>query len=470
MPKRHIDDVDIDYYLLLLDKDGAVRREADGSLLSEALGGLVRDGVTDVFVISHGWMGDIPAAIQQYDRWIRVMARQAADRARVRQLVPDFKALTIGIHWPSLPWGDDRLESAVLGEDLDELAAEREMSASELVDRYAQRLADTPRARQALAMIVDYADSAAPRSAGAEGIPPELEAAYRDLFAEAGLGTGGAGAPPGMDQADFAPAKTSEQWMKALSHDSVTRPQGGPGLLGGGVLSNLRDRLLSPVRQMSFWAMKHRARVVGERAVHQLLVNLQTQAPQARFHLMGHSFGCIVMTAAVAGPIADGRLTNPLPRPVDSLFLVQGAMSLWSFADMIPFPPSEAGYFKPLRAAPHMVGGPIVTTRSSHDSAVGTFFPIGATLGQERTLGEDDLPEYGGIGTFGVRGTQPAFDRPIDNASATYHFDPGSVYNIEASSVISRGGFPSGAHSDIAHPEVAHVFWEAALSGIGRTD
>lgn len=267
---------------------------------------------------------------------------------------------------------------------------------------------------------------------------------------------------------DFDPFDTSQQWMTAMKAEAGTAPAGGPGLLGGGVLSNLRDLLLSPVRQMSFWAMKHRARVVGESAVHQLLVTLQTQVSQARFHLMGHSFGCIVMSAAVAGPIADGRITDPLPRPVDSLFLVQGAMSLWSFADTIPFPPSEPGYFKALRATPSMVGGPIVTTRSSHDSAVGTFFPLGATLGHERTLGDDDLPEYGGIGTFGARGTQPIVDRLIDSASAAYHFDPGSVYNIDASSVISHGDFPSGAHSDIAHPEVVHIFWEAALSGIGR--
>ena len=38
-----------------------------------------------VFFLSHGWKGDVPAAIDQYDRWIGEMARSAADRAAARQ-------------------------------------------------------------------------------------------------------------------------------------------------------------------------------------------------------------------------------------------------------------------------------------------------------------------------------------------------------------------------------------------------
>ena len=58
---------------------------------------------------------------------------------------------------------------------------------------------------------------------------------------------------------------------------------------------------------------------MGERAVHPLLVNLQTQAPQARCHLMGHSFGCIVMTAAITGPLANRRIIDPSPRSTPTM-------------------------------------------------------------------------------------------------------------------------------------------------------
>ena len=143
-----------------------------------------------------------------------------------------------------------------------------------------------------------------------------------------------------------------------------------------------------PVRQLSFWAMKHRAVHVGETGVHALLTGLQQAAPGARFHLMGHSFGCIVVSAAISGPLAQGTITSRLPRPVNSLFLVQGALSLWSFAERLPFPPNAPGYFRPIDLAPALVSGPIVTTRSTFDRAVGTFFPLGARLGHELLLGD----------------------------------------------------------------------------------
>jgi hypothetical protein len=53
-------------------------------------------------------------------------------------------------------------------------------------------------------------------------------------------------------------------------------------------------------------------------------------------------------------------------------------------------------------------------------------------------------------------------DLAILPADAAYRFKPGWVYNIESSRVICRGEGSSGAHSDIAHPEVAHAVWEAA--------
>ena len=52
-------------------------------------------------------------------------------------------------------------------------------------------------------------------------------------------------------------------------------------------------------------------------------------ATQARVHLMGHSFGCIVMSSILGGPGAEAAL----PRAVDSLALVQGAVSLWAFGE-----------------------------------------------------------------------------------------------------------------------------------------
>ena len=51
-------------------------------------------------------------------------------------------------------------------------------------------------------------------------------------------------------------------------------------------------------------------------------------------------------------------------------------------------------------------------------------------------------------------------------ATADYAFDKGKVYNLDGSRFICRGDGMSGAHSDIAGPEVAHVIWEAAFASV----
>ena len=109
MPIRQIPQTDLRYYLIAYNETGKERRESDGTLLSEdALRALASQDITDVFLISHGWKGDIPAAIEQYDRWVSTMDKNAGDRAKADQRPRGFKPLIIGLHWPSLPWAVSR--------------------------------------------------------------------------------------------------------------------------------------------------------------------------------------------------------------------------------------------------------------------------------------------------------------------------------------------------------------------------
>jgi hypothetical protein len=69
------------------------------------------------------------------------------------------------------------------------------------------------------------------------------------------------------------------------------------------------------------------------------------------------------------------------------------------------------------------------------------------------------------VGSFGAQGLgDVAADMEMQSSTYTYRFQPGRVYNLEASKVIKDGSPPSGAHSDIAHPEVAHAMWQAVLA------
>jgi len=212
---------------------------------------------------------------------------------------------------------------------------------------------------------------------------------------------------------------------------------------------------------LSFWKMKDRARTVGESAGFSLLSSAQKAVPQGRdvrFHLMGHSFGCIVMSAFLNGP--DGK--GMLPAPVHSLTLVQGATSLWGYCTANPPLTSNPGYFRGL-VDQKKVAGAILTTQSKRDSAVGRFYPIAAGVARQVNFAPGDkLPKYGGIGSFGLQGPGLALhDLPIGDAAQSYGFERGHVYNLECTNVIKDGTGASGAHSDIAKPEVAHALWES---------
>jgi hypothetical protein len=450
MPIRKVAGNDAEYTLIVFDENGKERREPDGTLMSERVKHRVASAaprVTDVFFMSHGWKGDVPAAIEQYDAWVGTMEGLRSDSAAARQRRPEFAPLVVGLHWPSLPWGVETIPAG--GGAL--LSAGDEMKApiDTQVEAYASRIADTPAARAAIRSILDGAR----RDRNATALSPAMRAAYTTLFAESGLESGDASGRPGADQGGFDPdaiiADARTDGGQATAADT-------PGLLGFG--DRVLDALLMPLRQLSFWKMKDRGRRFGETGGHELLSQLQGASTDARFHLMGHSFGCIVVSAAVAG--APGG--PPLPRPVDSLFLVQGALSLWSFAGDVPYAPGTAGYFNRI-VKRGLVRGPLVTTRSTRDTAVGRFYPMGANLAMQLVLGKK-YPAYGGIGTFGIQGVAGAEDMPMQPATFAYRFSEGRVYNLEASGIIKNGTGASGAHSDIAHPEVGHAFWSAVLA------
>jgi pimeloyl-ACP methyl ester carboxylesterase len=223
--------------------------------------------------------------------------------------------------------------------------------------------------------------------------------------------------------------------------------------------SGASNALLAPLVQLSFWKMKDRACRFGESGGFAFLSALMdsSRSREVRFHLMGHSFGCIAASACACG---SGNLR--LPGRVYSVVLVQGALSLWSYCASIPQVPGKAGYFRKLISRNATIG-PIVTTQSTHDTAVGSLYPMAAGAAGQVAMAPGDLPKYGGVGTFGARGDGlDIIDLVVQNTDFEYGFEPNRIYNIDCSTVICDGGPPSGAHSDIAKPEIAHLVWSAS--------
>jgi hypothetical protein len=306
----------ISYKLISYDAEGCERGDDPEGLMSgRTLDAIADASVTDVFLLSHGWRGDVPAARSQYGRWIAAMAGCNSDVARIKAKRPHFRPLLVGLHWPSEPWGDDSLAGAAsfgtAGAD----------PVGELVEEAAAKTVDTPAARAALRIIVTsaLADNNPPR------LPDEVRAAYAALDRETGMGHGGEAATPGDDREPF---------------DAEAIYQGGQEATFS--FGGFTDGVLSPLRTLSFWTMKDRARRFGEAGAHQLLAILMRAAAgrDVRFHFMGHSFGCIVASAAVTGP--EG---STLPAPIDSLVLIQGALSLWSYCSDIPSAPGRPAIF-----------------------------------------------------------------------------------------------------------------------------
>jgi hypothetical protein len=438
MPIETVPGTDLTYFLIAYDAAGRERTDdPDGLMSQRAVETLAAEPITDIFIFSHGWQGDVPAAREQYNRWIATMMADSAGLERMRQARPGFRPLMIGFHWPSLPWGDESLGGAVSFGGPAAATAAPPIAA--LVDEYAGRFADTPATRAALETIFTTAlvDPMPPT------LPPEVRQAYEVLDRESGLGSDGPTAAPGDDREPFDPESSYQQ---AADEEGVSF---GGFSLGG---------LLAPLRLLSFFKMKDRARAIGESGGHALLRQLQQASPEAHFHLMGHSFGTGVVSGILGGPGARGALV----RPVDSVVLVQGAISFWSYCSAVPFAPGEPGYFQSI-AAERKVRGPILTTRTAFDTAVGRIYPLAAGLAGQISYAPGELPKYGAIGGYGIQGPGlDLVDLKMLPADQQYGFEPGKVYNLDCNEVIRNGPPPVGAHGDFLQPQVANAVWEAA--------
>ena len=439
--RTQVDGRKIEYWLIEFDKHGNEKPDS-GALASDAvLEALRASNATDVFVMSHGWHGDWDAALRQYDLWV-----DAFLDATPAKTSREFRPFVVGVHWPSLALAPTRVERDSEGKTLsgddkhDPDDTSLPASVAEAVDAYADLLGDTAATRRALKTILD-AEAAAIRL---EKSAPARKA-LRDLERAINL--------------EEPPLPSDDDEDTALS--AVIAGEGK--VLGDGVLLGLP---LLALRQLSFWKMKQRAFTVGTAGVAPLLRDLQRAAgDNARVHVMGHSFGCIVVSGAVLG---DG---TPPPHPVRSMVLMQGALSLWAFADDA-YGTGKPGRFRMLRDR-RFVDGPIVTSQSRWDYALGRYYPAGVRVAAWMPGGADHLvlgdsgtvPKWGAVGTFGIQGAG-AKNLTIAEVTTSTRLSAGTVYNVDADQIIddvASGGW-GGAHNDIAHVETGRLAWRAALS------
>lgn len=416
-------------------------RPARQSEIDALLGEVPAQGLTDLFIFSHGWNNSRSAARSLYERFF----------GEVRPLldtppIPHRRAATvgtIGVIWPSMRWPDEAPPAAREG---GAASINTPPSDAELVLELKAvfRGADEQRLLHQLARLLDER-------------PKDRRALARFHQLMGRLTTGPDAAAAGEDNGEVA-LLTNDPEQVFTRFATVAprhrRPGGAAGL--GDVFGQLWSGAKEALRAATYWEMKKRAGIVGKEGLGPLIGRLHRAQPNLRVHLLGHSFGARAVSFALAG-LPDGA--SEAASPVKSIVLFQGAFSHFAFAEALPHDRSRAGA---LAGMARRVDGPLLASHSLLDTAVGKAYPLASIVSRDDAAADDDLLfQWGAIGHDGAQAVN-ATELRFGPVGQSYPFAAGRFSNLDGNGLIKEGGPPAGAHGDIFHPEIAWATLVAA--------
>lgn len=334
---------------------------------------------SDILFFSHGWNTDFTGAVSLYRDFLAALQQVCANHP-----LNGFNPIFVGITWPSAWFADDAGPNlASVATDVDDKVLAQVAAPLETADR--QRLYELADAATLshdealeLSALLLPAIAASDDEIDTAASPVDAEAL---VTAAALLGTVSAGTGTNFDPVTGLPDLT---------------------VLGGDGGFDPRDI----VRMFSLYQMKDRAGTVGAKGVATLLRQMLAASP-AKLRLLGHSFGCKVMLSAVCAAPAPGR-------PVESMLLMQPALSHLAIAATVPGRPGPGGY----RAVLDRVSGRIFTTYSAKDMPLHDVFHL--ALRRKEDLGEAKIStageppsRYAAMGGYGPRGSGERLLSPI---------------------------------------------------------
>lgn len=420
-------------------KDGDVFKQTQVDAVLKLVGQPAPGGVTDLFVISHGWNNDVPEAENLYSSIFAKIDEVLAQANAACTNVRARRAAVVGILWPSKKFD----EASLIAGGAAAMSAKSAAELTKSIDLLTSFVA-TPDAKKSLArasaLVPKLADSVDARDEFVRIIRAYMP---HDVNSEEPV------IPEDLFTLD------GDQLLQRLSrptHDG--KPTGGSGGAAGfgDWIGKAVDGAKNLVNLVTYYQMKNRAGTVGEKGVYNLLRQIREARPAdganaLRLHLIGHSFGCRLVTAATAGP------ANAPPLPVDTLTLLQAAFSHYGFAQS--YDGTHDGYFRRVVTDPARVRGPIVITFTAKDKAVGLAYPIASRVARQiaAAMGDANDP-YGGLGRNGAQKTPGAKTITLGQVGTAYAFALRGIYNLDSNAVI-------GGHSDLAHPEVAYAIVSA---------
>ena len=412
---------------------------------------LIKDEtITDLLVLSHGWNNDMAEAQMLYDELLGNIATLKGNVGGTK----DRKFGVLAIFWPSQKFADeDKLSGG---------AASLGSADQQLLKKMLDDLEGTFDAPDADARLQE-----------AKGLVPDLEhdPAARQKFADLVRAVVKEGTDGEVDESDKFFSLDGDELIERLSTTgeedleapdpeggAATHLGGGPAASGetgqaeglgdffGGLLSGARNAL----NYATYYQMKERAGLVGERGLGPLVSTIRADFPAVKVHLIGHSFGGrVVSTAATTG--APGVRCH-------TLTLLQAAFSHYAFSEDWDGKKS-AGLFRPAVADPARVAGPVMITCTKNDKAVGLAYAIASRLaGQVASALGDEHDKYGGIGRNGAQKTTVTHVGELLEVGGTYPpFTGNKLFNLKSDSFIS-------SHSDVRNPRVAYAVLSAVAS------
>jgi hypothetical protein len=418
------------------------RGNPDQGEVAALLAELPGQDLTDLLVFSHGWNSDRGQARRLYQLYVQQvpgLLAQGGSQARVG---------TLGVVWPSKRWADEPEPTGDGGggggaAGLGDAAPAPAASAGD--GTLVQDLKDVFKGDDRQATLDELARLLEERPED-----PAALARFQTLMGELTADPDAEAA--GEDQGEVALVTDDPEEVFGRFADAVpeTGEGGAAGL--GDTFGRLWKGAKEALRQLTYFEMKKRAGVVGKQGLGPLLGRIAQADPEVRVHLIGHSFGARLVSFALAG-------LPPGDSPVKSLYLLQGAFSHFAFADALPMDRARGGALKGMAAR---VDGPLAASFSVHDTAVGKLYPLAALSSRDDAAGLDDqLFRWGGIGHDGAQAVE-ATVATLGPVGTAYPFSPGRFVNLDGNGIITNGQPPSGAHSDIFHPELVWAGLAAA--------
>ncbi len=424
-------------------RDGQVFDEAQVAKLLGAA-----DGFTDLIVLSHGWNNNKAEASDLYEVLCANLAQVVA-----ANVVSDLAGREFGVlrvFWPSKRFDDADLIPGGGAASADVENEKALLRVLEEMKRDPARLggSETSTVRSS----IDAAQRLVPRLETDETARREFVLHLRAVLDPAA-------AHPDDGTEEFfarAPEQIFNSFSDAVPAPAATGGGGGATSVGdaggaagvGDLLSGFKAAARRIANFTTYCTMKQRAGLVGSTGLARVLRQLRDQQPDLRLHLVGHSFGGRLVTAAA----------NALPvgTPAVTMTLLQAAFSHNGLARK--FDGRNDGAFRDVIAQAR-ISGPILITHTKNDRAVGIAYPLASRLSRDQAaaLGDKEDP-YGGMGRNGAQHMGgDVVEGDLQLVGGSYTLAPGKVFNLKADASIKD-------HGDVTGPEVAY-----ALLSVVRT-